>query len=183
MYWRPSIDTSAACRFSRTSTSGLPAAIRVKVRASSSKIWIRSSALRSITARGDAGVSARRGAELRDLGQEREEGEQVRREVGEVGTLGRRAAGVAGAEVVLDELAEALVRERLVLLDEPPVEDADLPHRNELLQLFQEPRLPDSRLAGHDRELAVAGDRGVQASLELGELLLASRRKPTAEGL
>src|SRR6185503_3242816 len=118
--------------------------------------------------------SARRRAQLGDLGQEREERQQVRREVGEVGALGRGAAGVAGAEVVLDELAEPLVRERLVLLDETAVENADLPHRDELLQLLEEARLSDAGFARHHRELAVSRDRGVQAALKLREFLLAS---------
>ena len=43
MYWSASIEISAPWRFSRIRTSGLPPAMRVSVRASSSKIWIRSS--------------------------------------------------------------------------------------------------------------------------------------------
>src|SRR5262249_3018155 len=83
------------------------------------------------------------------------------------------ARGVARAEKVLDEVREALVREAAGLLDEWAVEDADLAGRGEVLELLEEPRLADSGLARDDRELAVAGDRRVQAPLELGELLLA----------
>src|SRR5439155_461179 len=44
MYWSASMDISAPWRFSRIRTRGFPPAIRVNVRASISKIWIRSSA-------------------------------------------------------------------------------------------------------------------------------------------
>ena len=50
--------------------------------------------------------------------------------------------------------------------------------RRELLELVEQPRLADAGLAGHDRELALAGDRGVQPPLELGELLLAPDERP-----
>src|SRR5439155_108311 len=50
MYCRASIEISAPWRFSRIKTSGFPPPIRVSERARSSKIWIRSSALRSSAA-------------------------------------------------------------------------------------------------------------------------------------
>ena len=171
MYWRASIETSAPWRFSRMRTRGLPPAMRVSVRARSSKIWIRSSAFFSSAGDGDAGVAADGRAQLADLRELREEGDQVRGEVGEVGALGG-GARVAGLEVVLDELAEALVGEGPVLLDEAAVEDADLADHGEVLQLLEQARLADAGLARHDGELAFAGDRGVQAALQLGELLL-----------
>src|SRR5207237_5029507 len=121
----------------------------------------------------DAGVPARRGAQLADFGQKGEEREEVGRDVREIRALRGGASRVARAEVVLNQFAETLVRERLVLLDEPAVEDADLAHGDELLQLLEEPRLADPRLSRYDGKLAVAGERGVQATLELGELLLA----------
>ena len=171
MYWSASIETSAPCRLSRMRTRGLPPAMRVRVCAMSSKTWIRSSAFFSSAGDRDAGVAADGGAQLADLGELGKEGDQVRREVGEVGALGG-AARVAGLEIVLDQLAEALVGEGAILLDEAAVEDADLADHGEVLQLLEQARLADPGLARHDRELAVAGDRGVQAPLELGELLL-----------
>ena len=120
--------------------------------------------------RGDAGVPADGRAQLADLGELREEGDEVRGEIGEVGALGR-GAGVAGLEVVLDELAEALVGEGAVLLDEAAVEDADLPDHGEVLELLEQARLADAGLAGHDGELGLARDGGVQASLQFGEFL------------
>ena len=47
MYCSASIETSAAWRSSRISTSGLPPAMRASVRASSSKIWVRFSGRRA----------------------------------------------------------------------------------------------------------------------------------------
>ena len=129
MYCRASIETSAPCRLSRMRTSGLPPAIRVSVRASSSKIWIRSSAFFSSAGRGDAGVAADRRAQLADLGELREERDQVGREVREVGALAEEAPESRDRKVVLDQLAEALVGEGPVLLDEASVQDADLPDR------------------------------------------------------
>src|SRR5262249_31689411 len=43
MYWSASMERSAPCRSSSISTSGLPAAMRVRARASSSNTWVRSS--------------------------------------------------------------------------------------------------------------------------------------------
>ena len=129
MYWSASIETSAACRLSRMRTSGLPPAIRVRVRASSSKTWIRSSAFFSSRGDRDAGVAADGRAQLADLGELGKEGDAGPAARSEKSGRSDGAAGVAGLEVVLDQLAEALVRERPVLLDEAPVEDADLPDR------------------------------------------------------
>ncbi len=119
---------------------------------------------------GDARIPGDGRAQLPDFRELREEGDQVRGEVGEVGTFGR-GARVAGLEIVLDQLAEALVREGPVLLDEAPVEDADLPDDREILELFEQACLSDPGLARHDGELAFARDRGVEAPLQLGEFL------------
>ena len=163
-------------------TSGLPPAIRVSVRAMSSKIWIRSSAFFSSAEAAMRESPLTRRAQLADLREQREEREEVRREVREVGALAEEPPGVARAEVVLDQLAEALVREGAVLLDEAAVEDADLPDAREVLELLEEPRLADPGLARHDRELALARDRGVQPPLQLGELLLAADEDGRAPG-
>jgi len=45
------------------------------------------------------------------------------------------------------------------LFDEAAVEGADLAHSGEVPQLFEEARLSDPRLAGHDRELLEGEDR------------------------
>ena len=121
----------------------------------------------------DARIAAHARAQLSDLRKLGKKSDQVRSQVGEVGPLGG-SAGVARMEVVLDELAEALVGEGPVLLDEAPVEDADLPDHGEVLELLEQACLADPGLPGHDRELALAGNRGVQAALELRELLLAA---------
>ena len=81
--------------------------------------------------------------------------------------------GVLGPEVVLDQLAEALVREGPVLLDEPALEDADLPRAGQARDLLDETGLAGSRLARHDGELAFASHGRVQQPLQLGDLLLA----------
>ena len=107
----------------------------------------------------DAGVSARRGAQLADLCQKREERKEVGRDVGEIRALRAGASRIARAEVVLNQFAETLIGERLVLFDEPAVEDTDLAHGDELLQLLEEPRLADPRLSRYDGKLAVAGER------------------------
>ena len=52
----------------------------------------------------------------------------------------------------------------------------------EVLQLVEQPGLADPRLAADDHELALAGDRGVQPPLQLGELLLAARRTAASDG-
>ena len=150
----------------------MPPAIRVRVRAMSSKIAILSSAFRSPALDGPR-IAARRGAQLADLGENGEEREEVAREVGEIGARGFRKARVLRPEIVLDELAEALVRERAVVLDEAPRQDADLPGAREALELVHEPALADAGLSGEDDELALARDGGVEPALQLGHLLLA----------
>ncbi len=117
-------------------------------------------------------IAARRGAQLADLGEDREEREEVAREVGEIGAGGFRKARVLRPEIVLDELAEALVRERAVVLDEASRQDADLAGAREALELVHEPALADAGLAGEDDELALARDGGVEPALQLGHLLL-----------
>ena len=112
--------------------------------------------------------------EIRDLGEDGEEREEVRGEVREVRAGDAGAPRVAGPEVVLDQLAKALVREGAVVLDEPPLEDGDLPGPPERFQLVEEARLPDPRFARHDGELALAGDGAMEAPLQLGQLLFAS---------
>src|SRR6202022_826378 len=91
--------------------------------------------------------------DLRELGKE---GNQVRGEVGKVGAFARGARGIAGPEVVLNELVEALVGEGAGLLDEAAVEDANLARLSQVLQLLEQCSLTDAGLAGHARELAVA---------------------------
>ena len=172
MYWSASSETSAPCRFSRMSTSGFPPARRDERPRDELVDLDPVLGLLLGARRDDARIGADGRAQLGDLGQLGKERKKVGREVGEVGTLGRRATRFLVAEVVLHELAEALVGEGAVELDEPPVERADLAHRRELLQLLEETRLSDPRLARHGDELAVAGDRGIQAVLQLGELLL-----------
>ena len=96
----------------------------------------------------DARVAARRRAELADLGEQRERDairSGARSE--KSGRSDAEAAGVARTEVVLDELAEALVGEGPVLLDEAPVEDADLADAGEVLELLEQARLADPGLA------------------------------------
>ena len=90
--------------------------------------------LPSVARPGGPRVAARRGAQLADLGEDREEREEVAREVGEVGTGGFREARVLRPEVVLDQLAEALVREGAVVLDEAAGQDADPPGTREVLR-------------------------------------------------
>ncbi len=150
----------------------MPPAIRVRVRAMSSKIAILSSAF-AVAGLDGSRIAARRGAQLADLGEDGEEREEVAREVGEIGTGGFRKARVLRPEIVLDELAEALVRERAVVLDEASRKDADLPGAREALELVHEPALADAGLAGEDDELALARDGGVEPALQLGHLLLA----------
>ncbi len=173
MYWSASIETSAACRLSRIRTSGLPPAIRVSVLAMSSKTWIRSSAFFSSdgTAMRESPLTPERSSPISESW-----GKSAIRSGARSEKSGRseEAAGVARLEVVLDELAEALVGEGPVLLDEAPVEDADLPDHGEVLELLEQACLADPGLPGHDCELALAGNRGVQAALELRELLLAA---------
>jgi len=126
---------------------------------------------------GFRGVLARlrgRGSELPDLREDGEERDEVRGEIREVRSGRRAASRLLRPEVVLDELAEALVREGAVLLHEPPLEHADLPRTREARELLDEARLADARLAGHDRELTLARDRRMKAPLQLGDLLLAS---------
>src|SRR5262249_20736957 len=77
---------------------------------------------------------------------------------------------VPSLKVVLDELAEALVGEGPVLLDEAPIQDPDLPDRGEVLQLLEEPRLSDTGLTRDHRELALPADGRVQEAVKLGEL-------------
>src|SRR5262249_47424770 len=86
---------------------------------------------------------------------------------------GRRGRVLSRAEVFLDDLAEALVGEGAVLLDEAAVQDADAPRAREPLDLLEQPALADAGLAADDDELALARDGGVQAVLQLGELTLA----------
>src|SRR5438132_6932524 len=116
-------------------------------------------------------------AQLRDLRQLREKGNQLRREVGKIRALPRGGGRVPGPKVVLDELAEALVREGAGLLNEAAVEDADLARQGQSLQFLEQTGLSDPGLAGHDRELAIAGDRCVQAPLELRKLPLAPDKR------
>ena len=174
MYCSPSIEISAPWRFSRIRTRGLPPAIRVSVRASSSKIWIRSSTLRSAagTAMRESPPTAERSSAISESC-----GKRLIRSAARSEKSGRSPAdedrGVARPEVVLDELAEALVRERPVLLDEAAVEDAELARDREVLQLLEQARLADARLSGDDGELTLSGDGGVQPALQLGEFLLA----------
>ena len=124
--------------------------------------------------RGAYGTGVGRGGpELADLAEHGEEREQVAGEVGEVGARRGARAGVLAAEVVLDQLAEALVSEGAVLLHEAALEHADLPGAREARELLDEPAFPDPRLARHDGELAFAGDGRVKPSLQLGDLLLA----------
>ena len=111
------------------------------------------------------------GSQLTDSRRHRKS-EEVGGEVGEVGARRRARAGVPGSEVVLDQLAETLVREGAVLLDEAALQDADLPGAHEVRELLDEPALPDPRLARHDRELAFPGHRRVKPSLDLADLLL-----------
>src|SRR5262249_368983 len=120
----------------------------------------------------DAGVAADGRAQLADLRELGKERHQVGGKVREVGPLGRGPARVAGLEGVLDQLAEALLREGEVLLDEATREDADLADRREIAELLEQAGLADARLPGDDRKLSLARDRGVQSALELGELLL-----------
>jgi hypothetical protein len=75
---------------------------------------------------GGACLAAGGRPQFADLGKLREEGDELRRKVGDVGALGGRTVWVAGPEVVLEQLAESLVGKRAVLLDEAAVEDADL---------------------------------------------------------
>ena len=95
-YWSASIESSAPCSSSRTRTSGLPAAIRVSVRAISSKTAILSSAFR-VAGRAAPESPLAADAQLADLAEHREEREQVAGEVGEVGAR-RVARGPASFE-------------------------------------------------------------------------------------
>ena len=79
-------------------TSGLPPAIRVSVRARSSKIWMRSSAFFSSPAAATREFAGDRRAQLGDLRELRKERDQVGGEVGKVGPLGGGARRVAGLE-------------------------------------------------------------------------------------
>ena len=127
MYCSASIEISAPCRFSRIRTRGLPPAMRVSVAREELEDLDPVLGLLLLGRHGGrASLAADGRAQLADLRELREEGDQVGREIGEVGALGGGAARVAGAEVVLDELAEALVGKGAVLLDEAAVEDADL---------------------------------------------------------
>jgi hypothetical protein len=125
-----------------------------------------------------------RGAQLREDGKQRDEIALELREVGARATTRRGAA-----QVRLEDLAEALVRVRLVLLVEVPLERADLPSVGELLDLLEHARLADARLALEEHELALARDDLVQARLDLAHLLgapdeaRASRRRPAERGL
>ena len=121
----------------------------------------------------DPRVAADGRAQVGDLGELGKQRDQVAREVREVDRYGSRGHGLARSEVILDQLAEALVGEGPILLDEAAAQDTDLSRDREVLQLLEEPGLADPRLARHDRELAVPRDGGVQPSLQLGELLLA----------
>ncbi len=163
------MESSAPCSSSRTRTSGFPCPMRVRVRAISSKTAVLSSAFAA-----SRRTRVRRGGpQLADLAEHREEREEVSREIGEVGPRRGARARVLGPEVVLDQLAEALMRECAILLHEAALEDADLPGAREARELLDEPGLPDPRLARHDGELAFPGDGRVQPSLQLGYLLLA----------
>ena len=128
----------------------------------------------ALTGRSDFRIAAHGRTQLADLRQQREKGEQLRREVGKVGPLGRGAPGVFRLKVVLDELAETLIGEGPVLLDESAVQDADPADRSELFELLQKPRLADPRLTGQDGELTGARDRGIQPMLQLGEFFFAA---------
>ena len=128
----------------------------------------------ALTGRSDFRIAAHGRTQLADLRQQREKGEQLRREVGKVGPLGRGAPGVFRLKVVLDELTETLIGEGPVLLDEAAVQDADPADRGELFELLQKPRLADPRLTGQDGELTGARDRGIQPMLQLGEFFFAA---------
>ena len=128
-------------------------------------------------------VAARGGAQLADLREDGEEREEVAREVREVRARGLREARVLRAEVVLDQLAEPLVGEGAVVLDEAPRQDADLARPRESLELLDEAALADARLAREDDELALAREGGVEPALQLGHLLLApDERRRDARG-
>src|SRR5712692_6620990 len=79
-----------------------------------------------LAGRGRARFAGDGRAQLRDLRQLREKGDQLRREVGKIRALARGGGRIPGPKVVLDELAEALVGESATLFDEAAVEDADL---------------------------------------------------------
>ena len=115
----------------------------------------------------------RGGPQLADFAEDGEEREQIAGEVGEVGARRGARAGVLPAEVVLDQLAEPLMSERAILLHEAALQDADLPGAREARQLLDEPALPDSGFARHDRELAFPGHGRMKPPLQLGDLLLA----------
>ena len=110
------------------------------------------------------------GSDLAHFVQHRKERDQVAREIRKIGR--RAAATVAPAEVVLDEVAEALVRERAILLDGPAVQHANLPRLRQVLELVEQPRLADARLSPHEHELALAGDGGVQPQLKFRRLFV-----------
>ncbi len=168
-YWSASTECSAPCSSSRTRTSGFPCAMRVSVRAISSKTAILSSAFAARA--GPESVAADRSSPISPR-----TGKSARRSPARSEKSGRDVAlepASFDAEVVLDQLAEALMRERAVLLHEAALEDADLPGAREARELLDEPALPDPRLAGDDGELAFPGDGRVKPSLQLGDLLLA----------
>ena len=116
--------------------------------------------------------AARGGADVADLAQHGEEGDQIRADIGEIRQRGD--TGLLQTEELLDDLAEPLIGERAVLLHGAPVKHPDLTRLGEVLELVDEPGLADPRLSGDDRKLALAGDGGIQPLLQLRELLTPS---------
>ena len=154
MYSSASIEISAACRSSSRSTSGRPPARRIMVRASSSKIWVRLSG-RGRAAPVERRAAARGGADLGDLGEDREEWRPGRAR----GPTCPPAAcwrSPSVPEVLEDDLEEALVGQAAVLLEEAAVEHAHLPRFREALELVEQPRLADAGVAADEHQLRFA---------------------------
>ena len=118
-----------------------------------------------------AGLAGHRRAQLAELRKDGEERDEVRGKVREVRARGRGAARLLAAEVVLDQLAEALVSEGAVLLHETALEHTDLPRAGQARDLLDETGLSGSRLARHDGRTGIRRRRPREA-------FAAARRSP-----
>ena len=115
-----------------------------------------------------------RGAQLGDLGEHGEKGDEVGGEVDQVGFFEAVRGGFAGAEKVLDQLTEALVGQGGGPVGKTAVQHAQLAGPGEGFELLQEAGFAGTGFAADHHALAFPSEGRLQFFLQKGQLTFAA---------